>query len=225
MIAWSSRLDTRRFQLLLACLFALLLLYPAAESLEDGDLFLHAVASMVLIAGVYAVAGRTRVFACAGVLAFLAIVGDAAVLMGAGRGVRLASLASEAAFQLLIDAAVLRAVITARRVDADTLSGGLCAYLLTGMAFASIYSIVETLAPGSCAFPDPGVVAGGPRWTDFVFFSFTTLTTLGYGDIRPVSDLARSLTSTESILGVFYMAILVSRLVSLYEDRSVAEPC
>ena len=218
----ASQMARYRFQLLLGSLVALLLLYPAAEAIEYGELFLHGVASLVLLAGVYSVASNAAIRIGAASLAVVAIAGDLAVLAGAGEPVLVASLATEATFELLIDFAVLRSVIAARKVDADVLAGGLCAYLLTGMAFASVYSIVELLAPGSCAFPEP--VPASPQWKDFVFFSFTTLTTLGYGDIRPVSDFARSLTSAESILGVFYMAILVSRLVSLYGDHQAGGP-
>lgn len=214
-------LEDCRFQLLLGCLLAMLLLYPAAEAVPFGDLLLHGIAALVLGAGVLSLPNHSLVRGSALSLAAISVAGDLAVLAGAGRVVLVVSLASEAIFELLIDAAVLRAVITARRVSVDTLAGGLCAYLLTGMAFASIFSIVEVLAPGSVAFPDP---APNPaEWTDFVFFSFTTLTTLGYGDIRPVSDVARSLTSAESILGVFYMAVLVSRLVSVYEAEPQAQ--
>ena len=209
-----------RFRLLLTSLLSLLLVYPLANAIPFGERMLHGVAALVLVAGVFSVANHAAVLIAGTVLAVVAVLSDIAVLSGAGRGVLILSLASEALFELLIDAAVLIAVVSTRRVTTDTLAGGLCAYLLTGMAFASVYSIVEVLAPGSYAFPGP--TPGGPAWTDFVFFSFTTLTTLGYGDIRPVSDLARSLTSLESILGVFYMAILVARLVSAYEDRSPA---
>lgn len=217
----SIRSGSHRFQILLGSLLGLLLLYPAAQAVVFGEVLIHAISALVLLAGVYSVAGHPAVRGGAAALAVLAVASDLAVMTGAGDAVLVASLAAEAAFELLIDIAVLRAVIVASRVDADILAGGLCAYLLTGMAFASVFSIVEVLAPGACSFPDPAPAS--PRWADFVFFSFTTLTTLGYGDVRPVSDLARSLTSTEAILGVFYMAILVSRLVSLYGDQPVAQ--
>ncbi len=57
-------------------------------------------------------------------------------------------------------------------------------------------------------------------FSDFVYFSFTTLTTLGYGDITPVSSHARSATSLQAILGVLYIAMLISRFVSIYIAQS-----
>lgn len=85
---------------------------------------------------------------------------------------------------------------------------------------AILYIFMESLWSGSF-FIDKAHSQGEPLdFPDFVYFSFTTLTTLGYGDITPVSSHARSATSLQAILGVLYMAILISRFVSIYIAQS-----
>jgi hypothetical protein len=75
---------------------------------------------------------------------------------------------------------------------------------------------METLMPGSFFIGETGSL-------DFVFFSFTTLTTLGYGDIIPVSAYARTATTLQAIIGVLYIAILISRFVGIYIAQHLAK--
>jgi hypothetical protein len=87
-------------------------------------------------------------------------------------------------------------------------------YLLIGLIFASLYEVVARLAPDAFAgnvVLRPGQVQGG----DFVFFSFVTLTSTGYGDVVPVHPVARSLAMLEAMTGQLYPAIILARLVSL----------
>ena len=86
-----------------------------------------------------------------------------------------------------------------------------------------LYALVEIVMPGSFA------VKGGlsaniiTEWSTFNYFSFTTLTTLGYGDITPMTERAQSLAILEAITGVLFMALLISRLVGLYIYHSHKE--
>jgi hypothetical protein len=93
------------------------------------------------------------------------------------------------------------------------IQGGVCAYLLLGMAWASSYQFIEQLHPGSFRF------ASAPADIDqltskLTYYSFTTLTTLG-GDITPVSPFVRSLTTAEAVVGQLYPAILMGALVAM----------
>ena len=102
----------------------------------------------------------------------------------------------------------------ARRVTARTLLGAVSGYLLLGIAFGSLFAIAERTVPGSLQ----SSVAG----TDLeeighlLYYSFVTLTTVGYGDVTPVGDGARLLAILESVLGQFYIAAVVARLISLH---------
>ena len=91
-------------------------------------------------------------------------------------------------------------------------------YLLLGVLWATGYAAVNRLDPGSFAgLPESGSQDLGFVWT---YYSFVTLTTLGYGDIQPVSATARVLAFSQAIVGVFYMATLVAMLVGAYSAEA-----
>jgi voltage-gated potassium channel len=103
-----------------------------------------------------------------------------------------------------------------RGVTKETLYQSVCAYIILGFLWGVGYSLIEHWSPGSFR-GDPILMVDELRWTDFIYHSFVTLTTLGYGDLVPVAPIARSFTILEAVVGVFYGAALVARLVSLYK--------
>ena len=119
--------------------------------------------------------------------------------------------------------AVFLEVIKTRRVTSDTIYGAICVYLLVGMTFGSLYDLIETLHPGSFQI---NVDTAGPvavRWRTLIFFSFMTLTTIGFGDVTPVTTQAQSLVSIEGVMGVLYVAVLIARVVGIYARRRADE--
>lgn len=102
-----------------------------------------------------------------------------------------------------------RQLFRVQEVTADTIKGGISAYLLLGFVWALLYSFVVQINP------DAFVVTSNKEMM-FVHFSFTTLTTLGYGDIVPSDRFAALLTNSEAIIGQLYLTIFVARLVGLY---------
>jgi hypothetical protein len=112
---------------------------------------------------------------------------------------------------LLLLVVVLFQTLRDGPVTRHRIQGAIAAYLLLGIAWAHAYALVALLHPG--AFSGAVSVGDGPRV--FVYFSFVTLTTVGYGDILPVHPTARSLAILEAVTGPLYLAILVARLVSL----------
>jgi hypothetical protein len=116
---------------------------------------------------------------------------------------------------LLAAASALRFALGARVVDREHLYAGLSAYLLAGLFFGVFYWVLERTWPGSLAIP------GEDAQSNFslpvaIYYSFVTLTTLGYGDIAPRSDVVRGLAIMEAIAGQLYLAVMIARLVSLY---------
>lgn len=99
-------------------------------------------------------------------------------------------------------------------LSSNRIVGAICVYLLLGTLWAFLYTVVELAAPGS--FAGIGEFGVADWESDFVYFSFITLTTLGYGDITPVSGTARVLVYAQAVFGVFYIAVLVSSLVSIH---------
>jgi ion channel len=115
--------------------------------------------------------------------------------------------------------AVARAVYAPGRITSRRLQGAVVIYLSLATIFASAYSLIWELSPG--AFANVFAQGGGPgEGGTMLYFSLTTLTTTGYGDIVAVDPFARSLANLEAVLGQFYLAITVARLVTLeLEDR------
>lgn len=99
------------------------------------------------------------------------------------------------------------------KVDANRIVGAICIYLLMGLIWAMMYLFIAQAIPG--AFNGIEQVVWYYNFADVAYYSFVTLTTLGYGDISPVAPVARFLVYMEAVVGVFYMAILVASLVGV----------
>lgn len=117
---------------------------------------------------------------------------------------------------------LLRNIFHTRLVDMNILYEATCVYLLFGVIWANIFTIIELMAPGSFS----GIPAVASTFTvevreqvlfeSLFFFSYITLTTLGYGNIFPASTVASSVAAAEAIVGQLYLTILVARLVGLH---------
>jgi voltage-gated potassium channel len=128
-------------------------------------------------------------------------------------------LSGSALFFGYVVANLLRFIFCAPKVDANVMCAGVSGYLLLGLLWTPLYWLVSQTTPG--AFAINGVVAKDPlAGFDAFYFSFVTLCTVGYGDITAASKITRMLAITEAITGLFYVAVLVSRLVSAYATSS-----
>jgi Ion channel len=125
------------------------------------------------------------------------------------------SLALWTVVALLAAASALRFALGARAVDREHLYAGLSAYLLAGIFFGVFYWVLERTWSGSFAVPGEGA-QGNFSLAAAIYYSFVTLTTLGYGDIVPRSEMARGLATIEAVAGQLYLAVTIARLVSLY---------
>ena len=116
---------------------------------------------------------------------------------------------------------LLRHIISAKRVTADILYGAISGYILLGIFFASLYFFLDTITPAELFMytgSDAGYVTADPL--GLFYFSFVTLTTLGYGDIQPIADVSRIFAIIEAMTGVLYSAALIGRLIGLYVVQS-----
>ena len=110
-----------------------------------------------------------------------------------------------------------RQVLFTGPIDGNKIVGAICIYLLMGLIWAMFYLLIAQAIPG--AFNGLEQVVWYENFADAAYFSFVTLTTLGYGDISPVTPIARFLVYMEAIVGVFYMAILVASLIGIRTSR------
>ena len=134
-----------------------------------------------------------------------------------------------ALFVAVVGGFMLRKMWQLRHVTLDSIGGGLAVYLLLGVGWTHLYALVEAVEPGS--FFTRAVDGSSHRIIEYTsgtypqlfFFSFVTLTTLGYGDILPVSSAAKGLAIAEAIVGPVFLAILMARLVGLYVAQESRE--
>lgn len=106
----------------------------------------------------------------------------------------------------------------AHRVDTNVLYATFCLYLVIGLFWGSLYMLLHQLSPGTYV----GVLLDNPQYMDhaFNYFSFVTLTTLGYGDITPQTAGAGSLCHMEAIVGQFFTAVVVAWLVGMFVSEN-----
>jgi len=201
---------------LLIALVLLFFFFPFVEEVKGGDIIASILLSLVLLCAVIAVANDKRIFFIALVLAVPAIVGrwinhfrpdvvPAPVFLVSGL--------------LLIGfvvASLLRFVLRSPLVTTDVLCASISAYLMLGIMWTIAYWLVDQLTPGGAfAFNMSGDKQSMHGFNAF-YFSFITLSTVGYGDITPVSKIARMLAAMEAITGLLYVAVLIARLVAIY---------
>ena len=135
--------------------------------------------------------------------------------------IRPLALGATAAFISTVTVALLRYVLDRRAITTDKVFGAVAAYILIALSFASVFGLLQFFEPQ--AF-NPAV-AHGPdgrlNWSDMMYFSFTVLTSTGFGEITPATPMARALIIIEQVLGVMYVAFLVARLANMYgHERS-----
>jgi hypothetical protein len=205
---------------LLGALVLLFLVTPVVEDIKYGGLIETVLLSLVLVSALLAIGGRRRTLAVALVLLAPALVGKWLDRFQPGLLPPWVFLGAALVFAGFVVANLLRFVLRAPRVDAEVLCAGVSIYMMLGLLWAFAYVLVGRLSPGAFAFsagPEAEHVMDG---FNAFYFSFVTLSTVGFGDVAPVSKVARTLAVTEAVVGMFYMAILVARLVSLYSAHS-----
>jgi len=181
--------------------------------LSDGAIRLTGF-SMLLAIGIWSLRNSGQVFRWA--MGFV-VVGIALNIFHAVNDssiVLLSSQLSLLAFLLLATSAAARQVAVGTNISVNRIIGAICIYLLLGVIWSILYALIEHAVPGSFKGLTEQVV---PDWhPDWMYYSFVTLTTLGYGDITPLTFSARALSYMEAIVGQFYIAVMVAGLVSAY---------
>jgi hypothetical protein len=111
---------------------------------------------------------------------------------------------------------ILRIIVKSEKITRETIFAAIVAYLLIALMWAFLYMILERVSPGSFSFPETGSWGQTMR---FEYLSFVTITTLGFGDITPVTDKASALVIIEAVVGQIYLVVLVAWLVGMHVSR------
>lgn len=173
------------------------------------------VITLLLVAGIVAMSGRGSATIVVAVFAAASLVARWITVIHPGRTIAIWDLGLAILSLSLLTGFVLRHVFRAGPVTADRIRGSILAYLLLGLIWCLAYQLINLLVPGAFHFPEPQVAMPGRLSHHLVYFSYITLTTVGYGDITPVYPVARTLVAAEALVGQLYPAILIGRLISL----------
>ena len=203
----------QRCQLLFWALVALLVTLPFLGETAHGQAILVVVNVAVLLAAVAAV-GRTRLSFIIGViLVSPALVFRLLALRSGQPGLFALGFAFNAVFYVFILAKLMQYVFRLDLMSRDKLYGAVAAYILIAILWAQLHGLVQYFYPGAYS------LGGEPQLlgiTDLIYFSFTALSTAGFGDIAPALIQSRYLTVLEMVVGVMFVAILIARLTGVY---------
>ncbi|MEW6360208.1 MAG: potassium channel family protein [Planctomycetota bacterium] len=204
---------------LLLSLLLLVLLLPLVGG-EERVLGLRLVGFCefaILVAAVFSVSRQRRIRLIALILAVppfvttgVSTASDNAMLLAANSILL-------ALFFGFIACLVLRDVLTAHHVTGDKIVGAICVYLLMGIIWALLYSLIDILHPGSLQMAqDASELPARIRFATIMYYSFVTLSTVGYGDIVPAAPITQTLAWMEAVTGQLYIAVLIARLVAIH---------
>ena len=213
-----------KYTYLLISLMLLLLISPLFEELDFANIVISIFFSAVLISAVYAVSQKKSLFVFSILFLCPALVGSWSVYFVESLSLEVIGRSFSALFLAFSAICMMNHVFKEDHVTADTIAGAICVYMLVGLTWAYLYSVTELVIPGSFIFGplttrSPGTFAHH-KSSLFFYYSFVTLTTLGYGDITPLTPPARSLSMLEAVMGPVYLTVLVARLVALQISHS-----
>ena len=211
---------SQRFFLLFLFLLVNLILYPFAEGTGIGYYLFRTSAYAVVLLSIYAVSFRRTVLVIVIALAAPATIHHLFLTPSDASIFSIINTVLSLVFDGLIVVIIFRKVFARGPVNAETIYGALCIYLLIGFTFAGIYGLIWAIRP-KAFYLNPSLNAHmTPNRFDFVYYSFATMTSLGSAGITPVAGQARSISVMEAITGILYLAVLISRLMADYQEHN-----
>jgi ion channel len=210
----------RSVTIFLAALVLFVIAMPLAQYVTDPGLLEALLLTAVLICGVLAVGARRKTLLLGALLLIPALITRwvhhyRPDLVAPGIFLILGVL-----ILILVTGTLLKFVLQAPRVDSEVLAAGVATYLLLGILWAMAYLLVASLVPDAFTLPADSESKKSIDPFSALYFSFVTLSTVGYGDIVPAARVTRMLAVLEAITGVLYLSVLVARLVTLYTDKT-----
>lgn len=220
--------STRRFRHISVGMFLCMLLLfvvtmPFLQGLGYGDLITAGLLTLIMASGVVLVGASRVTVTIATVVAVPTVVAKwvnhyhpewlpASVYLAGG-----------VLFLAFVVGHLLRFTLRAKRVSTDVLWAGIAIYLVLGILWTLAYLLIAQLVPDAFDFPGRAVSGRSLGGFEALYFSFVTLSTMGYGDVLPVAPVARMLAMVEAMTGVFFVSVLIARLVSLYTTEAALE--
>jgi voltage-gated potassium channel Kch len=212
-----------RLLILLASILMLMIFFPFLfRHFSDYVLLLELFFIFLLLGGINVVSRNKKIVTVSVLIAFMAVVVIAFDYVLESRNLLILGLGLEILFLSITTFTVISHVLSYKKITEDKIYGAICAYLLIGIIWAMIYTTIEIAFPNSFHFAY-GISTSSESYSthrfyfsQFIYYSYVTLSTLGYGDIVPITQEARVLSSLEAVIGQLYVAVLIARLVGLH---------
>jgi hypothetical protein len=205
-----------RFLFLLISIVLMFVLRPFLEGFIRISYLMDVFFTAIFLSAVYAVSQKKSIFIVALLIALLTVVLLWLTPLTNISSFGIAGNILGSLFLAFTAIMILSYLFREDQITGDMIMGAICVYFLFGLIWAFVYSTLEILQPGSFQMSQEQV-----GQTAFTYYSYVTLTTLGYGDITPISTPARSLALLEAMMGQLYLAVLVARLVGLHISQSM----
>ncbi len=217
----STNFEQKGHRALLITLMVTILASPFLQQHRTFGWMLAIFLMLVLLAAVRTVAAHARQYRIVMVLGVVALVPQFGVYIERSEWLDALRYGAMTLFLFWVCGLLLRDIIMrSNSVTLELILGAVNVYLMAGIGFAFAYSLIEHLQPGSFTGLEQQFSAAADV-LPFLYFSFVTLTTLGYGDITPLTSFGTTVSYLEAMFGQLYLAIMVARLVGLYIAKSV----
>jgi len=204
---------TGQFQVLTFSMLILLIVSPYFRQTLIGVWSMSILYGLILLAAIYSLKEKKHNLIFFSSLALIYILVSLTEFVWTSVYLELFKNVLLIVFGITSTVAIYTDIAATQEVKTDTYFAAISVYLLIGITYGTIYSLVEFLAPGSFVYQYTHLVSSDLR-SELIYYSFITLTTVGYGDIVVVSAYAKPFVILESITGIFYLAMLVARLVA-----------
>ncbi len=215
-----SLLRGHRFSLLFLFLLGSLAAYPYAEVSGTGYYAFRIIGSAITLLTVWAVAFRRSTLFLVLILAVPSLLQHTLVAPADSSVVFTVNRLLSLLFDLIVITLIFRRVYTPEKPDFECVVGAVCIYLLIGYSFAGVYSLIFSHLPHAFYLNPLTNIHAVPGRFEFVYFSFGTITELGTPGVVAVAPVAQAVSISEAVIGILYLAVLISRLMNGYRSTS-----
>jgi len=209
-----------RFLFLLVAILSFLILNPLLNNFFRISVLLDIFLTIVFVASIYAVSQKRHHLVIGTLLLLPLLLTTWTKHLVQSPVLPIIGLSSGILFFAFMILTIFIFVFKQNRVTPNVINAAVVVYLLMAMMWALLYTLLEILAPGSFTLTESGPQENALH---FFYYSFVTITTLGYGDITPASEIARSIAVVEAVIGQIYLVVLVARLVGIHIAQTVSK--
>ena len=227
---WHRQVKERRFAALLVILLILLAGPPILIGLGLSAVWFDGLMSILIVAAIVSLCfeRRERLFAlCLGIPSILFFLGSYVLPGPIKQWSFFLGHSCEVLFLFGSAALIVKSLFGSVGHSPDSIRGAICGYLFLGLGWAVLYSMIDLVQPGSFALsgkPTSLHGTGRPPSDVLTYYSFVTLTTMGYGDVVPVTPATRTCAWIEAVSGQFYLTVVVAGIVSMLASRRGGKP-